>query len=550
MEFYRLANGARFEFKGKQFTKIAMSMAEDVMCLRLLIPNSVRQGIFLLATAVITMACPALGGLPGGSPIWTNRYRGTSFGSCVGRALACDFNGNVFVTGYAGGGSANADWVTLAYSAKGVALWTNYYAGPGNGNDFPNAIAVKTGGQVVVTGSSDGGTNTYRDFLTVAYSAAGTPLWTNRYSSPGTGVDIPVAVAVATNGSVVVTGHEWVGGEQTSSACVTIAYSSVGVPLWTNRYRGPANGSDSGNAIAVSGTGNAFVTGTSAELGSGLDLLTVAYSPAGTGLWTNRFNGPGNGDDVASSIAVDAYENVFVTGRATGASGNTVCVTIAYSGSGAPLWTNVYQGPGTSAFGRAVAADQSHVLVAGFAGDATGYDFITLAYSKAGEPLWTNRYNGPANDDDEAFALALDGGDNAIVTGESRGSNLYDYATVAYSVDSGLSIWTNRYDGQVGGQDESLALCVDLDGNVFVTGQSFGPAGDFDIVTIKYSSSARPLLQCWRDAGQAILSWGRPAFTLQSAPTVGAAFTNIPGATSPYTNRISSPKEYFRLINR
>jgi hypothetical protein len=185
---------------------------------------------------------------------------------------------------------------------------------------------------------------------------------------------------------------------------------------------------------------------------------------------------------------VDAYENVFVTGRATGASGNTVCVTIAYSGSGAPLWTNVYQGPGTSAFGRAVAADQSHVLVAGFAGDATGYDFITLAYSKAGEPLWTNRYNGPANDDDEAFALALDGGDNAIVTGESRGSNLYDYATVAYSVDSGLSIWTNRYDGQVGGQDESLALCVDLDGNVFVTGQSFGPAGDFDIVTIKYSS--------------------------------------------------------------
>jgi hypothetical protein len=29
MQFYQLAKGARFEFRGKQFQKIAMSMAED-----------------------------------------------------------------------------------------------------------------------------------------------------------------------------------------------------------------------------------------------------------------------------------------------------------------------------------------------------------------------------------------------------------------------------------------------------------------------------------------------------------------------------------------
>lgn len=29
MQFYQLAEGARFEFRGKQFTKVAMSMAED-----------------------------------------------------------------------------------------------------------------------------------------------------------------------------------------------------------------------------------------------------------------------------------------------------------------------------------------------------------------------------------------------------------------------------------------------------------------------------------------------------------------------------------------
>jgi hypothetical protein len=495
------------------------------------------------------MACQALGAVPGGTPIWTNRYRGTIWGSYSGRAIACGTNGSVFVAGSSGGGSANDDWVILAYSKNGVALWTNYYAGPGKGLDFPNAITFAAGGKVVVTGSSDGGTS-YRDFLTIAYSSAGAALWTNRYTSSGNQTDVAKAVAVATNGTVVVTGSAWDGGDQSSSACVTIAYSSSGLPLWTNRYRGPGNGSDSGEAIAISPNGNVFVAGTSGGLGSGGDYVTLAYSPAGTALWTNRFNGPGNGADLASAIAFDAYGNVFVTGHATGASGSTVCVTLAYSGSGAPLWTNVYEVPGGAAWGRAVATDQNGIVVAGSAGNATGDDFLTLAYSATGEALWTNRYHGRANGENEVLALALDGGGNAIVTGPSLGSNFTDYATVAYSVGSGLPLWTNRFDDLAGSVDESTAICVDPEGNVFVTGQSIGPGGDFDILTVKYSSSARPQLEWRKEGAQMILSWRNPAFSLQSAPTVAGTFTNVPSATSPYTNRLSSAQQYFRLVNR
>jgi len=493
------------------------------------------------------MTCQALGAVPGGTAIWTNRYRGTTWGSYSGRAIACGTNGSVFVAGSSGGGSHKDDWVILAYSRNGVALWTNYYAGPGNGLDFPNAITFSAG-KVIITGSSDGGT-TYRDFLTIAYSSAGAALWTNRYSSPGNQTDVAEAVAVATNGTVVVTGNSWDGGDQTSSACVTIAYSSSGLPLWTNRYRGPGNGSGSGEAIVISPNGNVFVAGTSTGLGSGADYMTLAYSPGGTPLWTNRFSGPGNNADVASAIALDAYGNVFVTGYATAASGSTVCVTLGYSGSGIPLWTNVYEVPGGAAWGRAVATDQSRIVVAGSAGKATGYDFLTLAYSATGEALWTNRYNGPANGDDEALAFTLDGGGNAIVTGPSLGSNNMDYATVAYSVGSGLPLWTNRYDGPVGIVDKSVAICADPEGNVLVTGESMGLGGE-DILTVKYSSSARPQLEWWKGDAQMILSWRNAAFSLQSAPTVAGTFTNIPSATSPYTNRVSSAQQYFRLVAR
>ena len=31
-------------------------------------------------------------------------------------------------------------------------------------------------------------------------------------------------------------------------------------------------------------------------------------------LWTNRYNGPGNGDDYACAVAVDGSNNVIVTG--------------------------------------------------------------------------------------------------------------------------------------------------------------------------------------------------------------------------------------------
>ena len=45
-----------------------------------------------------------------------------------------------------------------------------------------------------------------------------------------------------------------------------------------------------------------------------------------------------------------------------------------------------------------------------------------------------------------------------------------------------------------------------------------------------------------------ILSWNNPAFLLQAAPEVFGTYTNIAGATSPYTNAISGNKSFFRLI--
>jgi len=71
--------------------------------------------------------------------------------------------------------------------------------------------------------------------------------------------------------------------------------------------------------------------------------------------------------------------------------------------------------------------------------------------------------------------------------------------------------------------------------------------GDFDYGTVfKINLSIPLVIEPLGDA--VVLSWSDPAFALQAAPTVTGGYTNVPGATSPYTNAIPGDQMFFRLI--
>src|SRR5438874_1128951 len=115
--------------------------------------------------------------------------------------------------------------------------------------------------------------------------------------------------------------------------CPAVARAQGGVPLWTNYYNGPVNGYDNASAIAVDSNGNVFVTGDSY-----LDSVTVAYSGAGAALWTNIIP-----NSAGRAIAVTQGGDIIVTGGSA---------TRAYSSAGVPLWTNL-------SGGAAIALDSS-----------------------------------------------------------------------------------------------------------------------------------------------------------------------------------------------
>jgi len=434
-----------------------------------------------------------------GVPLWTNRYNGPANGWDYASALAVDGSGNVFVTGSSKGSGGDYDYTTIAYSGAGVPLWTNRYNGPANGYDLASAVAVDASGNVFVTGSSRGSAGD-SDYATLAYSGAGVPLWTNRYNAPDSGPDQASAVAVDGNGNVFVTGSS----SGNAGDYATIAYSGPGVALWTNRYNGPRSGYDQATAMVVDVRGNVFVTGSSAS--GGWDYATIAYSGEGVPLWTNRYNGPGSGTDQAAAVAVDGSGNVFVTGSSDGREGDSDYATLAYSGAGVALWTKRYVGQqDASDTVRAVAMDASgNVFVTGISAGSGSSDYVTIAYSGGGVLLWTNRYHGPGDSYDVATAVAVDGRGNVFVTGYSAGSGgSDDYATIAYS-GAGVPLWTNRYDGPENGGDQATAVAVDARGGVFVTGFSDG-----DYYTAKYAGADGSVL--WQQRYNNGGGWGRAA---------------------------------------
>ncbi len=411
------------------------------------------------------------------SQTWVRRYNGPGNGVDKAYALTVDNSGNIYVTGLSAGSGTGKDYLTIKYNAQGNQLWVARYNGPGNVDDEAYAIAVDNLGNVYVTGLSG------LDYATVKYDANGNQLWVARYN--GNGLDFANAIAVDNSGNVYVTGLS----EGTSYDYATIKYDANGNELWVRRYNGPGSGLDRANAIAVDNSGNVYVTGTSEGSGSATDYATIKYDANGNELWVRRYNGPGNNHDYAHALALDGSGNLYVTGSSIGSGTNYDYATVKYDPDGNQLWVRRYNGPvnGIDIAYALVVDDLGDIYVTGTSvGSGTAGDYATVKYNTDGDELWVARYNGPGNITDEAHAIALDNAGNVYVTGWSTGVNTSDdYATIKYDRE-GNQIGLARYNGPANGTDRAHAVGVDNLGNVYVTGESQGSTSGYDYATIKY----------------------------------------------------------------
>jgi hypothetical protein len=310
-----------------------------------------------------------------GDQVWTAPYNGTS--------IAMDLDGNAVVTGF---GSA---FNTVKISPNGTNLWSTTYddqIGPA----WSQAVVVDSGGNAYVAGADTdacytegNSTDCYVGLLIVKYDQNGSQLWksdtsmgpvgsvqvaglaidrssniyavANPYNesawsvfeSASNGSDVPVSspnfecgpdvahgLTVDSTGGIFVTGQSCLWTQpfpDAGFAYGTYKGNSNGLWVWTNNYPTIPVQSSVANAIALDSRNNVYVTGYSPGTNTGNDIVTIKYDNNGNQMWLQRYNGPGNGNDVGNAIAVDKSGNVYVTGYETTAAGGTEIVTIKYS---------------------------------------------------------------------------------------------------------------------------------------------------------------------------------------------------------------------------
>lgn len=418
---------------------------------------------------------------------WAVRYFNPGNGADNAKAIVLDAVGNIYVTGESYSSESNYDFATVKYNSAGDQQWAARYNGPGNYIDNAVSIAVDDSGNVIVSGYSTG-INTDYDFTTIKYSPSGVQLWVQRYSSSADFGDQVKSMAIDAAGNIYITGTSYETGE--ASNFTTIKYNSAGTKIWQQNYNGPGNNTDIPFDIDTDNSGNVYITGGSTGSGSFLDYATIKYNSSGVQQWVQRYNGAGNYVDQSYSIAVDPNGDVYVTGTSRETVSGNDYTTIKYSSAGAQQWLQRYNGPGNlNDQANSLAVDNTgNVYITGSCIDASNnMKYATVKYNSSGIQQWAQSYSGTGNGFNIAYDIAVDINGNSYVTGNiSVSGSAFDYATVKYN-SSGVQQWVQSYNGAGNGNDIARSIAVDAAGNVFVTGQSTGSGTNYDYSTIKYS---------------------------------------------------------------
>lgn len=448
------------------------------------------------------------------APSWAYTFDSSYGLEDYATAIAVGPDDNPVVTGKSDSGLVGMfDYYTVKLNRlNGGVLWADRYDSMQNEMDIPTCVAVDGNNNALVSGYSSlfyaPVQGNIHSVFTMKYPSAGPPVaWEKQYNGPGGIDDRSMAVASTTDGSsVVVIGY---GKNATpepngpNEDIYVVKYLANGDLAWAAApYDGGRN--DIPTAVGFAPDGSIYVSGYR-QNASGLlsdrsnyDLFVAKYhGQTGAVIWSDFYNGPGNGDDRALALAVDAAGDLYVTGYETNAAGNKDFVTIKYNGAGATaqrIWTRTFDGP---AYGddQAVAVKvdpiDSNIVVAGTSLTSPGdNDFHVIRYNPAGDVVWQKTHPRHANDD-YVTAMGMDNSGNIYVAGNTSNGLTTDSITIKYDYE-GIVVGETIYNGAADSFDESASVVANTRGEAFIAGYTTNAAGNTDYLVYKVAGDPLP----------------------------------------------------------
>ncbi|GGD81830.1 hypothetical protein GCM10011514_52380 [Emticicia aquatilis] len=381
--------------------------------------------------------------------------------------------------------------------------WVKQIGSPTRAN-YGYAIVADASGNTYVTGNFTGTadfggtvlTAFFQDIFVAKYNSSGTLQWVRQAGRAGA-FNTGKGIAIDGSGNVYVTGYitadtDFIAPNITitlnrigSNDLFIAKYANDGSLQWV-KQAGATSKYVNGNAIAVNGSGNIYVTGyfegtvdfggTSLTASTNRkDIFVASYNSSGTLVWVKQGGSTSSGNN-SFGITADASGNIFVTGVVTG-TGNFAGTNFSFVGSdymfmanfntiGSLQWVKFYGKPavfingiyyGYSVEGRAISTDNNgNFFVAGRFATDINFDGITLTptttssnnifilkYNSLGNISWANQMcaTGTIN---LGVGIASDASSNCYVTGTFGGSGNFSGST--YTSVGTQDAFVSKYD--------------------------------------------------------------------------------------------------------
>ncbi len=479
--------------------------------------------------------------------VWGTYYGGN--GTEFGYTTTTDGSGNVYLTGQtsstnaisAGGhqnnyGGGIYDVFLVKFNSNGVRLWATYYGGSDDDRSF-GSISTDGFGNVYLPGftssttgiasnghqNNSGGGN---DAFLVKFNNNGVRLWATYYG--GADSELGSSTVVDGSGNVYLAGQTFStnniasGGHQNTFGgygglfCVLgdaflVKFNSNGVRLWGTYYGGTSGEFSSSvavdgvgnvylgghtwstNGIAANGHQNTYAGGATVCCCPGGDAFLVKFNSNGVRLWGTYYGGSDQDGYSSTSIKVDGFSNVYMSG-----------ITSSTNGIAANGHQNFLGGGATDGF--------------------------LVKFNSSGIRLWATYYGGQF--DDDVTSVTIDGDQNVYISGLTYSANAiadnglqnaYSGGGDAFLVkfnSNGAREWGTYFGGTE--YDNGWSATIDVSGDIYLAGytssvsgisanghQNSNGGGGYDAFLVKISLSIAPVADFTADqnfipAGQSI----------------------------------------------
>ncbi len=410
---------------------------------------------------------------------------------------------------------------TLSITVNDLRLLSGYWI-DASGTESSRLIAFDNSGNYYLTGTTTAvlspavqsvigakpGVGT-AGFL-IKYTAEGTPIWGQWLDGAGNeGIN---GGAVDSSNSVYVLGSvgtnlqnsltSIIGNKPSSNTGMfVVKYNSAGTPVgggWLD-----ASGNETATSMAVSSSGNIYITGTATSDLQGALATLIGTKPAGVtnqggflakynssmvpqwAKWVDGLTAP----DVAQRVVLDASENVYLLGFGQGELQGSVtslignkpgstdgAFVIKYNSSGVPQWGRWIDGAGVDSINSAVVDTSGNLYIIGTAADTLQDSIVSIIGAKPDGATSTGQ-----------FILKYGGGGGALLGGRWIDGSGAETAR-------GMNIDVNNNLYVLGTTNNELNGSL----STIVGGKPHG-ASSSGAYLIKYNSNLTPLTGVWID---------------------------------------------------